>query len=153
MILFDTNTFVSHTFSKTNSTAKFLIALFNENTWQALHIIAIYKPSQMNSIFFISILKNIVTKIPTNCPIKIIRDFKINMLTNTIELKKIQKYMNTHGFHITSIENMTHNSTQINHIYGLMPQLNNFILDQHKLIGQIITLYTLHSNYLTIFLN
>jgi len=61
--------------------------------------------------------------------------------------------MNTHGFHITSIESTTPNSTQINRIYGLMPQLNNFIVDQHKLIGQIITLYTLHSNYLTIFLN
>ncbi len=34
-----------------------------------------------------------------------------------------------------------------------MPQLNNVILDQHKLIGHIITLHTLHSNYLTIFLN
>jgi hypothetical protein len=61
--------------------------------------------------------------------------------------------MNTHGFHITFIESMILNSTQINHIYRLMPQLNNFILDQHKLIGQIITLYTLHSNYLTIFFN
>jgi hypothetical protein len=61
--------------------------------------------------------------------------------------------MNTHGFHITFIENTTPNNKQINDIYGLMPQLNNSILDQHKLIGQIITLYTLHSNYLTIFLN
>jgi len=52
--------------------------------------------------------------------------------------------MNTHGFHITIIENTTLDNTQINHIYGLMPQLNNFILDEHKLIRQIITLYILH---------
>jgi len=61
--------------------------------------------------------------------------------------------MNTHGSHITFIESMIPNNTQINHIDGVMPQLNNFILDQHKHIGQIITLYTLHSNYLTIFFN
>jgi hypothetical protein len=66
MILYDTNMFLWHTFSKTNSGVEFLIVFFFENTRQALHIIAIYKPPQMNTIFFISILENIVTKIPTN---------------------------------------------------------------------------------------
>jgi hypothetical protein len=61
--------------------------------------------------------------------------------------------MNTNGFHITFIESTTLNNTQINHIYGLMPQLNNVVLNQYKLIAQIITLYTLNSNYLTIFFN
>jgi hypothetical protein len=47
-------------------------------------------------IFFISILENIVTKIPTNCPTIIIKDFNINMLTNTIESITLQNYMKTH---------------------------------------------------------
>jgi hypothetical protein len=129
-------------------------SLFNENKWQVLYIIVIYKPPQINALLFISILENIITKIPTRRPTIIIKDFNINMLTNIIESITLQNYMNTHGFHITFIQNTTqhliiHKST----IYGLMPQLNNVILDQHKLIGHIITLYTLHSNYLTIFLN
>jgi hypothetical protein len=116
MVFYDTNMFLSHTFSKTNSSAKFLIGVFNENT-QALYIIAIYKPPQMNTIFFISILEIIVTKNLINCPTIIIRDFNINMLTNTIESITLQTYMNTHHFHITSIESITCNNTQINHIW------------------------------------
>jgi len=61
MTLYDTNMFW-HTFSKTNSGVEFLIVFFFENTWQALYIIAINKPPQMNTNFFISILENIVTK-------------------------------------------------------------------------------------------
>jgi hypothetical protein len=85
MILYNSNMFLSHTFSKTNSSVEFLIAFFNGNTQQVLHIIEIFKPPQMNTNFFISILKNIVTKIPTNYSTIIIEDFNINMLTNTIE--------------------------------------------------------------------
>ncbi len=70
----------------------------------------------MNVIFFISIFKNIVTKIPTNCPTIIIGDFNINMLTNTIESITLQNYMNTHDFHIIFIQNTTPNNTQINDI-------------------------------------
>jgi hypothetical protein len=75
----------------------------------------------MNTIFFISILKNIVIKILTNCPTIIIRDFSINMLTNTIEPITLQSYMNTHGFHITFIESTTLNNTQIDHIWTNAP--------------------------------
>jgi hypothetical protein len=95
--------FLSHTFSKTNLGAEFLIDVFNKNRQQALFIIAIYKPPQiLNTFFFISILKNIVTKIPTNCPTIIIRDFNINMLAYTT--KSITYSMNTHNFCITFIE-------------------------------------------------
>jgi hypothetical protein len=121
MILYDTNMFISHTFSKTNSSIEFFIDLFNENTRQAIYIIAIYKPPQMKAIFFISIIKNIITKIPTNCPTIIIGDFNINMLTNTIESITLQNYMNTHGFHITFIESTTPNNTQIDHIWTNAP--------------------------------
>ncbi len=117
MVLYHTNMVLSHTFSKINSGTPFLIYFLNENTWQALHIIVIYKPQQMNAIFFISILKNIVTKIPTNCPTIIIGDFSINMLMNTIESITLQNYMNIDDFHITFIQSTTPNNTQINHIW------------------------------------
>jgi hypothetical protein len=99
----------------------FSLFFFNENTQQALYIIAIYKPPQMNAIFFISILENIITKIPTNFPTIIIGDFNINMLTNKIESITLQKYMNTHGFHITFIASTTSNNTKIDHIWTNAP--------------------------------
>jgi hypothetical protein len=75
----------------------------------------------MNRIFFISILKNIVTKIPTNYPTIRIKYFNINMLTNTIKSITLQNYMKIHGFHITFIESITPNNTQINHIQIIAP--------------------------------
>jgi hypothetical protein len=72
---------------------------------------ALCKPSQMNTNFFICILENIVIKIPTNCRTIIIGHFNINILTNTIESTTLQNYMNTHGFHITFIDNTTLNNT------------------------------------------
>jgi len=75
----------------------------------------------MNAIFFISILENIFTKIPTNCPTIIIRDFNNNILTNTIESITLQNYMNTHGFHITFRESITPNNTQIDHTWTNVP--------------------------------
>jgi hypothetical protein len=71
--------------------------------------------------FFHFHFKNIVIKIPTNYPTIIIRDFSINMLTNTIESITLQNYMNTHGFHITFIERTTLNNTQIDHIWTNAP--------------------------------
>ncbi len=65
----------------------------------------------MNTKFFISILKNIVTKISTNCPTIIIGDFNINMLAYTIESITLQNYMNTNNFHIIFIESTTLNNT------------------------------------------
>ncbi len=78
-----------------------------------------HKPPQMKATFFISILENIITKIPNNYPTIIIVD--LNMLTNTIESIPLRKYMNTHGFHITFIESTTLNNTQINYIWTNAP--------------------------------
>jgi hypothetical protein len=121
MTFYDTNMFLSHAFSKKNSNIEFLIVLFNENTLQVLYVIAIYQPPQMNTNFFISILKNIVTNFFTNCPTIIIGDFNINMLTNTIESITLQNYMKTHSFHITFIKSTIFNNTQINHIWTNAP--------------------------------
>jgi endonuclease/exonuclease/phosphatase family metal-dependent hydrolase len=75
----------------------------------------------MNANFFHFHLNNIVTKIPTNYPTIIIGDFNINMLTNTIESITLQNYMNTHNFHITFIQSITCNNTQIDHIWTSAP--------------------------------
>jgi hypothetical protein len=95
MTFYDTNMFLSHTFSRKNSNIELLIVFFNENTLQVLYIIAIYQPPQMNTNFFISILEKIVTIFFTNYPTIIIGDFNINMLTNTIESITLQNYMKT----------------------------------------------------------
>jgi len=112
--------FIPYIFKK-NSGVEFLIVFFNENPQQTLYIIAIYKPPQMNVNFFIYILENIVMKILTNCPTIIIEDFNINLFTNTIESSTLKNYMNTHNFHITLIESMTLNNTQIDHIWTNAP--------------------------------
>jgi hypothetical protein len=117
MILYDTNMFISHTFKKKHSSTKFLISLFNENTQKVIYIIEIYKLLQMNTKNFISIFKNIIPKIPTNCPTIIIGDFNINMLAYRTKSITLQNYMNTSNFHIIFIENMTFNNTQIDHIW------------------------------------
>jgi hypothetical protein len=57
--------------------------------------------------------------------------------------------MNTHGFHITFIKTTTPNNTQIDHIWTNAPTQQcdtQAYWTNHNL-------YTLHSNYLTIFLN
>ncbi len=86
--------------------------------------------------FFISILENIVTKFPTNYPSIIIGDFNINMLSNTIESITLQNYMNTHNFHITFIQSITSNNTQIDHRWTNTPNtimsywINTSLLDR-----------------------
>jgi hypothetical protein len=61
-----------------------MIALFNDNTWETLYIILIYKPPKMQVPHFNYILKNIIQKMPSHCPIVIIEDFKIDFLIEII---------------------------------------------------------------------
>jgi hypothetical protein len=80
--------------SITNSGAEFINALFNINTCKALYTIVVYKPPQMQTNYFISILETILEKIHTNSPIIMIKDFNINSLSNTFQLTTLQNYMN-----------------------------------------------------------
>jgi hypothetical protein len=57
-----------------------LLQTFNENTQEVICVIVIYKLLKMQVFYFISIFKIIFQKLPTNCPIIIIRDFNIYML-------------------------------------------------------------------------
>jgi len=143
-------------FQKQIQALNFSLFFFNEITWQTLHIITIYKPPQMNTIFFHFHFRKHSYKNP----------YKLSNHNNwrfyhkhvdkhnwVINIKT--QHINTHNFHITFIKNTTPNNTQIDHIWTNAPKHPsiNVILDQHKFIGHIITLYTLHSNYVTIFLN
>ncbi len=65
----------------TNSSVEFITTLFNDNTWETLYIIPIYKPPKMQVTIFNYILKNIIQKMPSHCPTVIIEDFKIYFLT------------------------------------------------------------------------
>ncbi len=77
MIFYDDNVLLTKNTKITNSSAEFITTLFNDNTWEALYIITIYKPPKMQVSHFNSILKNIVQKKPSHCPIVIIGDFNI----------------------------------------------------------------------------
>jgi len=78
------------------------------------------------------------------------------MLTKATESIRLQTYVNMHNFHIPCTKSTTPNKTQIDHMWTNVPTQQCHVgtmLEQHKLIRQIITLFTLHLNYLTIFVN
>ncbi len=62
MIPYDKMIILSNTTSTTNASAKFIFASFNQNTWEVIHVIAIYKPPKMQISYFISIKKNKIGK-------------------------------------------------------------------------------------------
>jgi hypothetical protein len=55
----------------------FLITIYNINTREGVHIIAIYKPPKMQISYCISILETNLQKIPINCQIIIIGKLNI----------------------------------------------------------------------------
>ncbi len=102
---------LSNTTSITNSNAKFIVATFNESMWKILHIITIYKPPKLQVPYFVFILKSIFQKVPMDCPTIIIRDFNINMLTNTLQSTKLQNFMDKYGLQLVFFETITTHNT------------------------------------------
>jgi hypothetical protein len=68
-----------------------LLLHFSTKTHKKNIIIAIYKPPQMQTNNFISILETTLKKIPTNCPTIIVGDFNIDMLIDTPSINNITK--------------------------------------------------------------
>ncbi len=68
MMFYDKIVSLLDTISIINSSAKILIATFQEKTQKVVHIITIYKPPKMQIFYFISILETILQKILINCP-------------------------------------------------------------------------------------
>ncbi len=80
VVLYDDNVSLTKITTITNSSAEFITTFFDDNTWEALYIIATYKPLKMQMSHFNFILKNIVQKMLSHCSIVIIEDFNINFL-------------------------------------------------------------------------
>jgi hypothetical protein len=98
MALYDDNvSFIQNTIIA-NSSAEFITTLFNDNTREALYIIAVYKPPKMQVSHFNYILENVIQKMLSHCSTIIIRDFKINILTKTNQSSTLQALMNKYNF-------------------------------------------------------
>jgi len=97
MVLYDDNVLLTKKTIITNSGVEFIPALFNDNTQEALYIIAIYKPPKMQVSHFNSIIKNIIQKLLSHCPIIIIGDFNIDFLTETNQSSTLQEFMNKYN--------------------------------------------------------
>ncbi len=117
MIFYNKMVSLSNTTSIKDSNIEFIITTFNENTWKAIYVIAIYKPPHKQVSYFISILKPILKKTLTNCPIVIIGDFNIEMLTNTLQWMELKKIMNKYGLQLVSFETTTIYNILIDHIW------------------------------------
>lgn len=92
------NGLLSNTISTTNIDAKFIFATFNQNTWEVMHVIAIYRPLKMHISYFISILETILKKILVEYPIVMIGDINVDMFTSMSQSITLQKIMNKYGF-------------------------------------------------------
>jgi hypothetical protein len=83
LVLYNNNMSLIKNTIITNFSVECIVALFNDNTQEALCIIAIYKPPKMQVSHFNFILEYIIQKMPSCCLIVIIEDFNINILTKT----------------------------------------------------------------------
>jgi hypothetical protein len=134
MVLYDDNVSLTENTIVTNSSAKFIVALFNDNTQETLYIIAIYEPPKLQVSHFNSILESIIQKMLSHCPTIIIGDFNINFLIKTNQSSTLQAFMNKYNLKLTFIESTTINYTQINHMWtnASIQQCHSW---QHKHIG------------------
>jgi hypothetical protein len=82
ILLYDENMSLTKSTTIIDSSVEFITTFFN-NTWKNLYIIVIYKPPKMQVSHFNSILKNIIQKVLSHCPIIIIGDFNIEFLTKS----------------------------------------------------------------------
>ncbi len=97
VLYYDDNVSLTKSTTITNYDVKFITTLFNDNTWEALYIIAIYKPPKMQVPHFNSILENIVPKTPSHCPTIIIGNFNIIFLTKINQSSTLQAFTNKYN--------------------------------------------------------
>jgi len=121
MVLYHDNVLLIENTIIINFGVEFITALFNDNTQEALYIIAIYKPPKMQLSHFNYIIKIIIQKLPSHCPTIIIGDFNIDFLTKTNQSSTLQEFMNKYNLKLNFIENTTINDTQIDHIWTNAP--------------------------------
>jgi len=74
---------------------EFITTTFNTNTWKAIHVIAIYKPSTLLFSTFIKQLQKLLGVMSTYCPIIIMDDFNIDMFDqNSTQPNELKILMN-----------------------------------------------------------
>ncbi len=133
MVLYDEMVTLTQTNLLTNDAIEFIIALFNESTWEALYLIVAYKSHKMQvNNYFCCILETIIKQMPSNVPMIIIRDFNVDILTETCQSTTLCNFMNTQKINILFFEYTTINKTQINHI-----QINASTQQWHSISNQI----------------
>lgn len=92
MIYYDEMVLLSNTISATNVDVKFIFATFNQNTWEVMHVITIYKPLKMHVSYLISILETILKNNSHWLSNVMIGDFNVNMLTSTSQPMTLQNH-------------------------------------------------------------
>jgi len=66
--------------SITNSRAKFIVATFDQNNHQEIHIIAIYKPPFLSLMTFLSTIQKLISNSSTICHTIILGEFNVDVL-------------------------------------------------------------------------
>jgi hypothetical protein len=95
MLLYDITIIFHSSKLITNCRAKFIVATFNENTHQAIHIIAIYKPPFLSLTTFLSTIEKLVSNSSTICPTIILDDFNVDILQKqTSKATHLFQFMN-----------------------------------------------------------
>ncbi len=107
MVFYDDNVSLIENTTITNFGAKFITALFNDNTQEKLYVIAIYKPPKMWVSHCNFKLESIIQKMPSHCLIVIIEDFNIIFLTKTNQASTLQTIMNKYNFKLIFIKKNT----------------------------------------------
>ncbi len=111
MVLYDEMVTLTQTNLLTNIGAEFIIAFFNDNTWETLYLIAIYMPPKMQVNYFCCILKTIIKQMPQNVSMIIIEDFNIDILTKTCQSMILCNFMNIQKFKVLFFEYTTIDKT------------------------------------------
>ncbi len=122
MVLYDEMVTLTQTNLLTNVGPKFIIAFFNDNTWETLYLIAIYMPPKMQVNYFCCILKTIIKQMPQNVSTIIIEDFNVDILTETYQSMILRNFMNIQKFKVLFSECTTIDKTQIDHIWTNAPR-------------------------------
>ncbi len=120
IILYEKIVFLLKSFVIRNQGAKFICTTFNKTTYEALHIITIYKPPKMTIQHFASTL-NLKKKIPTVCPTIIIGDFNVNMVIKTFESTIFSNLHESISFKTNIYEPETIYDTHLDHIWTHAP--------------------------------
>jgi len=81
MLLYNKHINLYSTNTKIFLDLEIIIVTFNNLSWHAIHVIAIYKPFKLPLTHFFNALKQTML-ILQNCPTIVLGDFNVNMLDN-----------------------------------------------------------------------